>query len=85
MRAFQARTRSNKVGSGNLVLATANTYTGGTNLAAGTIQINNSASLGTGALAMNGANTVLLAGNNGLNVANAISAEQHRQRRRYRR
>ena len=61
----------NKIGSGRLVLATANTYTGGTNLNAGDIQINNSASLGTGTLTMAAA-TSLTAGNAGLSVGNSI-------------
>ncbi len=43
-----------KSGSGTLSLTQANTYTGGTTLTAGTIDLSNDASFGTGALALNG-------------------------------
>ena len=43
-----------KNGTAAVTLATANTYPGGTTLNAGTININNPAALGTGALAING-------------------------------
>lgn len=39
-----------KAGSGVLILSGANTYTGGTNLNAGTLTLNNAAALGTGSL-----------------------------------
>ncbi len=61
-----------KQGSGNLVLNAANSYTGGTNLNAGTITLGNSAGLGTGGLTMaNG--TTLAAGVDGLVVTNGIT------------
>ncbi|MEI6486416.1 MAG: autotransporter-associated beta strand repeat-containing protein [Sphingomonadales bacterium] len=61
-----------KVGSGTLVLNSANSYTGGTALNAGIISIGNGGALGTGALTMAGG-TTLLANSNGLSVGNAIA------------
>jgi fibronectin-binding autotransporter adhesin len=61
-----------KTGSGLLILNGANSYSGGTNLTAGAIQLGNSSGLGTGALAMAGG-TALSAGAAGLVVGNAIS------------
>jgi fibronectin-binding autotransporter adhesin len=61
-----------KIGSGNLTLSGANTYTNGTNLNAGSITVANNAALGTGALAMAGG-TSLISGADGLTLANAIS------------
>jgi autotransporter-associated beta strand protein len=43
-----------KNGAGALTLATANTYTGGTTLNAGTLNLNNASALGTGTLTING-------------------------------
>ncbi len=43
-----------KTGSGALTIATANTYTGGTTLNAGVLNVNNALALGTGVLAING-------------------------------
>lgn len=43
-----------KSGSGTLTLAGANTYSGGTVLNAGSLNVNNAAALGTGALTING-------------------------------
>ena len=43
-----------KDGTGAVTLNSANTYAGGTNLNAGTLNINNAAAIGTGALTING-------------------------------
>ena len=43
-----------KNGAGALTLATANTYTGGTTLNAGSLNLNNASALGTGTLTVNG-------------------------------
>ncbi len=43
-----------KAGSGSFTLTNANTYTGGTTLNAGTLNINNAAALGTGTFTING-------------------------------
>lgn len=61
-----------KTGAGTLVLNAANSYTGGTALAAGTIVVGNNLALSTGGLAMAGG-TTLTAGAAGLTLANAIS------------
>jgi autotransporter-associated beta strand protein len=61
-----------KTGVGALTLTGANTYTGGTALNAGTIQVNTNTALGTGGLVM-ADGTTLLAGLNGLALGNAIT------------
>ncbi len=43
-----------QIGSGALVLSTANSYTGGTKISAGTLDINNATAIGTGALTISG-------------------------------
>ena len=43
-----------KSGAGTLALSSANTYSGGTTLTAGILQVGNNSALGTGALALNG-------------------------------
>ena len=43
-----------KTGVGKLTLTNANTYTGGTTLSAGTLNVNNAAAIGTGALTITG-------------------------------
>ncbi len=60
-----------KVGVGTLSLFGVNTYIGGTNLNAGTIQVGTNSALGTGALAM-ADGTILQSGAAGLSLANAI-------------
>jgi len=60
-----------KVGAGTLTLSGANTYTGGTALQQGRLNLGSSQALGTGALAMDD-DTTLAFGAEGLNVANAI-------------
>ncbi len=61
-----------KVGSGTLVLGGDNAYSGGTNLNAGTIQVNTNTALGTGGLVM-ADGTALLAGVNSLALANGVT------------
>ncbi|WP_313670916.1 autotransporter-associated beta strand repeat-containing protein [Sandarakinorhabdus sp.] len=61
-----------KIGGGELVLNSANTYAGGTTLTMGRITVGNNAALGTGALAM-ADGTTLGAGANNVVLANAIS------------
>ena len=51
-----------KVGTGNLTLNGGNSYSGGTNLSQGSITVGTGSALGTGVLAMNGANTSLISG-----------------------
>jgi autotransporter-associated beta strand protein len=60
-----------KIGSGELTLTAANSYSGGTLLNAGTLGVGNSAALGTGPLTMQDG-TVLQFTAPGLNLANAI-------------
>ena len=61
-----------KQGLGNLVLNAANTYTGNTNLVAGTITAGNNAALGIGALVM-ADQTILAAGIDGLAIGNNVT------------
>ena len=61
-----------KQGTGTLTLTGANSYSGGTNLIAGTLAVGNNSALGTGALAM-AAGTTLQAAANGLSLGNAVS------------
>lgn len=61
-------------GTGTLLLSAANTYSGGTTISAGTIQLLTSTSLGTGALTVNGTGGTLNLGN-GLTLANAVSLQ----------
>ncbi|WP_019657296.1 autotransporter outer membrane beta-barrel domain-containing protein [Variovorax atrisoli] len=60
-----------KVGSGTLTLSGANTYTGGTALRQGRLNLGNSQALGTGALSMDD-DTTLGFSADGLTIANAI-------------
>jgi fibronectin-binding autotransporter adhesin len=61
-------------GPGTLVLSNTNSYTGGTTINGGTIQISNSSALGTGALTVGTvAGTKTLSLGNSLNVANTIT------------
>ena len=59
------------IAAGTQTLSGANTYSGGTTVTSGTIGVQNSASLGSGALALHDGTTLVLDGN-GLNLANAI-------------
>ena len=58
-----------KMGSGLLALSAANSYAGGTVIQAGTLQVGNSAALGTGPVTFDGGK--LQAGANGLALGNA--------------
>jgi autotransporter-associated beta strand protein len=67
-----------KQGAGTLVLSQANSYGGGTNLAQGTLNVQDSAALGAGNLTfLTNANNVLQSGAAGLNLANAILFSQN--------
>jgi outer membrane autotransporter protein len=61
-----------KVGSGTLTLSGANTYTGGTALKLGRLDVGHSQALGTGSLAMDDGTTLGFAAD-GLDIANAIA------------
>ena len=61
-----------KQGAGTLILSGANTYTGGTILNTGTIQVQNNSALGTGTLTLNGPDTTLQFGASSLSLANGI-------------
>ena len=63
-----------KIGSGTLVLSVVNSYSGGTNLNAGTIRVGDNDALSTGLLTM-AAGTSLQAGAASLNVTNAIAMQ----------
>ncbi len=58
--------------AGTLALNAANTYSGGTTINFGAVQVGNDAALGTGSVTM-ADNTTLIAGANGLALANAIT------------
>lgn len=69
-----------KSGTGSLTITTANTYAGGTTLNAGTLNVNNSSALGTGALTINGGtinNTsggaITLSTNNSVRLVNDLT------------
>jgi outer membrane autotransporter protein len=61
-----------KTGAGGLTLSGSNTYTGGTNLSAGTIAVGSNTALGTGSLAMADGTTLQAAANN-IALANSVS------------
>ena len=61
-----------KAGTGRLTLSSANTYSGGTTLTAGTLQLGNAAALGTGAL-------TIISGSLDSSVANLINANNNTQ------
>jgi autotransporter-associated beta strand protein len=58
-----------KIGAGTLVLSSANSYSGGTTLAAGTLRLENNQALGTGALTTTGS---VVDYANGITIANPI-------------
>jgi len=60
-----------KTGGGRLILSNSNTYAGGTDLKAGTIQLQNNGALGTGALTADGGSLEFY--NGATNVANDIA------------
>jgi autotransporter-associated beta strand protein len=60
-----------KSGAGTLVLSTANTYTGGTTLTAGTVTVSNGNALGNGTLTLNGG--TLSSSGGAQTLANAIT------------
>lgn len=60
-----------KVGSGQLILANANTYQGGTTLSGGTLVVGNNQALGSGALTVASAST--LASSQAVTLANTVS------------
>ena len=62
-----------KTGAGTLILSGTNPYSGGTTLAAGTIQIGDGNAVGSGGLNITGAGATLQFGAASLNVANAIT------------
>ena len=68
---FTGAGRLIKTGAGALTLTGANTYSGGTDLQAGRIDVGNSSALGGGDLSMAGGTTLGFA-SNGLNVGNGI-------------
>ena len=53
-----------KVGSGTLVLAGTNTYSGGTVISAGTLDVRNNSSVGTGRVTLDGRHQFLAGANN---------------------
>src|SRR6185436_11110253 len=61
-----------KLNTGTLFLSSTNSYTGGTNLSSGTLEIGTSTSLGTGTLTITNP-SILQAGADGLTVTNAVS------------
>ena len=60
-----------KVGSGTLVLAGTNTYSGGTVISAGTLDVRNNSSVGTGRVTLDGG--IFLAGANNLTFVNPFA------------
>lgn len=63
-----------KSGLGTLILTNANTYSGGTTISAGTLNLTNSSAIGTGALTVsNVAGTKVLTLGNSVNLANSIT------------
>jgi fibronectin-binding autotransporter adhesin len=61
-----------QIGSGNLTLSNANSYSGGTTVVSGTLTLGNAAALGTGALKMDAGATLAFSANK-LSIANAIT------------
>jgi len=59
-----------KVGAGTTVLSTANTYTGGTTISAGTLSVGNNSALSSGTVTFNGGT---LANTTGVTLANAFT------------
>ena len=69
--AITGTTSLTKSGAGTLELTVANTYTGGTTLNAGTLQVGNASALGTGTLTVTGG--TLTSGSTELSIANNIT------------
>ncbi|MCW1925069.1 autotransporter-associated beta strand repeat-containing protein [Luteolibacter arcticus] len=63
-----------KEGANTLTLSTANTYTGGTTVNAGTVALSNATALGSGAVQVNGGATVTV--NASLDVSNAVTLKR---------
>ena len=61
-----------KAGSGTLVLTNANTYSGGTTLNGGDVDVRNNTALGTGALTLNNGFSSLVTGANNLTLTNNV-------------
>jgi autotransporter-associated beta strand protein len=61
-----------KIGAGVLALTGANTFSGGANVAAGTIGVGNSAALGAGTVNLSGGATLQVLANN-LNIGNSVA------------
>ncbi|MBV8295112.1 MAG: autotransporter-associated beta strand repeat-containing protein, partial [Mycobacterium sp.] len=60
-----------QIGSGTTILTAYNTYTGGTTVSAGTLQVTNNNSVGTGVVTLDGG--IFQAGADGLNISNPFN------------
>jgi autotransporter-associated beta strand protein len=64
-----------QIGTGTLTLTGPSSYSGGTNVLAGTLEAGSNGALGTGAVALNGASATLLL-DNGITLANPVAIQQ---------